>query len=745
MAVAWCVIDTEGSNGVKAASGTNMIWGRKIWASLLALCCGCLSGQAATHLSDSVDLADVSAAILKAVDGDTVIIPAGTATWSSGILLTKAVTIRGAGTNSTHINMSGGYMFKVNLVNDLPVRFTGIHFNKGAFSGAEQGAIVFDGRPIHNFRIDHCLFQFGSRTVYARTRAYGVVDHCTFFDSDSEVNPFNAVSTDLIPGENEWTLGRRISTTNTVVVEDCVMIRGSAVTANPNEVLYGQNAARCAFRFNTIIQTNSTRPLAAIDAHGSDPYRGTVLYEIHNNTFVCRNTYRFCNLRGGTMICFSNVFRQLDAGTPTVFQLKNEGLSTRGVYKALDELNNCFFWSNTLNGRLVTTVSIEPGSEPYVTEGIHYWMRAPGVGDLIHPYMPLTYPHPRVAFEDGLGSTNPPVITSSLTAGGMQGQAFGYHIDAVNSPTSFGATGLPSALVVDTNTGVISGIPQASGTFVCTISASNPYGSGSASLRIVIDPPAPRIAVSPGSLTFPEIGTGQSVDLQFFVTNVGVGTLSGTASATAPFAVVGGANYALSSGQVWPVTVRYTPVNMGAHNGRVIFTGAAGSTNTIAGQAFPVLGWTFSASSGLVSPPFTISGGYLVQNIETDGDPTTSGAGRAVYGFVITNGGNYVVSAYVDAPHTGADSFHVNVDAEPVHPMMIWDITLTAGFERRTVSWRGGGGTGVPQVFNLSPGVHKLVVRGREPGTRMDRVEITSSGTSPRPAIPDEFRFATGE
>jgi hypothetical protein len=341
---------------------------------------------------------------------------------------------------------------------------------------------------------------------------------------------------------------------------------------------------------------------------------------------------------------------------------------------------------------------------------------------------------------------SPPVITSSPTATGTQGLPFTYQITAINGPTSFGASGLPAGLTVATNSGVISGVPPTSDTFVCTISASNPYGTGSANLTINIGPPVPLLGVNPTSLNFPEIGVGQSADLQFFVTNAGVGTLSGTASATAPFGVVGGGNYALSTAQVWPVTVRYSPVNMGTHNGRVIFTGGAGSTNTITGQAFPVLGWTFSASGGLVSAPFTISGGYLVQNIETDGDPTTSGAGRAVYGFVITNSGNYLISAYVDAPNTGADSFHVNVDAEPVHPTMIWDIPLTVGFERRTVSWRGGGGTGVPQVFTLTAGVHKLILRGREPGVRVDRIEITSSGpTGVRPGTPQDFRFVSGE
>src|SRR5208337_4721892 len=53
----------------------------------------------------------------------------------------------------------------------------------------------------------------------------------------------------------------------------------------------------------------------------------------------------------------------------------------------------------------------------------------------------------------------PPVITSSDTASGTVGTAFSYQITATNTPTSFGALGLPTGLTVDTVSGVISGTP----------------------------------------------------------------------------------------------------------------------------------------------------------------------------------------------------------------------------------------------------------------------------------------------
>src|SRR5437763_904871 len=90
-----------------------------------------------------------------------------------------------------------------------------------------------------------------------------------------------------------------------------------------------------------------------------------------------------------------------------------------------------------------------------------------------------------------------PVITSPLTATGQVGVAFSYQITATNSPTSYGATGLPSGLTVNTSTGLISGTPavgtDAASPYSVTISATNAGGTGSATLTLTIKPAPPVI------------------------------------------------------------------------------------------------------------------------------------------------------------------------------------------------------------------------------------------------------------
>src|SRR5204863_6596652 len=52
-----------------------------------------------------------------------------------------------------------------------------------------------------------------------------------------------------------------------------------------------------------------------------------------------------------------------------------------------------------------------------------------------------------------------PVIQPPFTATGQVGVAFSYQITATNSPTSFNATGLLSALTADTTTTLMSATP----------------------------------------------------------------------------------------------------------------------------------------------------------------------------------------------------------------------------------------------------------------------------------------------
>ena len=72
--------------------------------------------------------------------------------------------------------------------------------------------------------------------------------------------------------------------------------------------------------------------------------------------------------------------------------------------------------------------------------------------------------------------TAPPVVTSGSSSGTV-GSAFSYQIAATNSPTSYGATGLPAGLTVNTTKRVDLGDATVAGTSSVNLSATSSAGT----------------------------------------------------------------------------------------------------------------------------------------------------------------------------------------------------------------------------------------------------------------------------
>jgi hypothetical protein len=75
------------------------------------------------------------------------------------------------------------------------------------------------------------------------------------------------------------------------------------------------------------------------------------------------------------------------------------------------------------------------------------------------------------------------------------------------------------------------------------------------------------------------------------------------------------------------------------------------------------------ARSCSVSAPFFITNGCLCQRASAQGNK-----GRAVYEFIVTNSGSFVLQGLVSASSGDANSLVVNVDSEPDDPAMIWEV-----------------------------------------------------------------------
>ncbi len=81
-------------------------------------------------------------------------------------------------------------------------------------------------------------------------------------------------------------------------------------------------------------------------------------------------------------------------------------------------------------------------------------------------------------------TTAPVVAAATITA--YENTALRHQIVATNAPTSYSATGLPTGLILSNSTGLIYGSTNQVGTFPITVEATNDFGSGSATLTLVV-------------------------------------------------------------------------------------------------------------------------------------------------------------------------------------------------------------------------------------------------------------------
>lgn len=391
---------------------------------------------ATTYSAETASFADVSQTVARATTGDTVLVPPGSVGWTNTLLVTNGITLRGAGTNATVITCTNGAAIRFRLAATSPLRITEM-----AFVATRANNVVlidgsgYGGAVITSFRVDHCQFTEGLRAVCPRGWAYGVIDHCTFVNCNIAAGPI---------GDNNSAWERPIEpgSTNAVYIEDNLFVINNQASAGPNEQIYHQTGARSVTRFNMFDGTASTTyDSLFFDSHGnwcsSAPqspygpkaldYRGQPLLEIYGNTFSAHHSYRFGNLRGGSLIIYSNAYSYITGPKPAQSFTEEEGWSTafwsplRTNWPAVDQITNTFHWANTLNGTPIAIIYCPYASDTnLIQQNRDYWMEPPNAANgnpagVYKDYKPLAYPHPRVAADDGDRSSAPSPPTNLLT------------------------------------------------------------------------------------------------------------------------------------------------------------------------------------------------------------------------------------------------------------------------------------------------------------------------------------------
>ena len=379
--------------------------------------------------------------------------------------------------------------------------------------------------------------------------------------------------------------------------------------------------------------------------------------------------YRFANDNTlGTDVEFSPVnletfFGNFQVAGDGTYQLGaiNQAYGITSALTATATRNNAFSYSITANNgpTSYSTTALPTGLNVSAATGVisgtptaaagdySITIRATGASNTAVATLTLTLQNP---------AGGVPSITSNTadqTATG--GVVFpSYTITGSDSPTSYGASGLPTGLIVDTNTGVISGTATQTGTFTVTITATN--GSGSASSQFNLTVVAPTLSFSNKAFTLqtadttaaptpttgfvPTAYTLQSGTVPAGLTlDAGTGRISGTPTQTAAATLtIRGARAGVTAEGTITVTVNTALATINSASTFSATKGtslAAGSGNyqiTTAPSASVATPTSFGIVSGSLAPGLTLNTSTGV----ISGTPNTEGV--FTVGLVANNG-----------------------------------------------------------------------------------------------------------
>ena len=245
---------------------------------------------------------EVLACFNVAYSGDTINVPAGAATWSSGITIgSKNITIKGAGIGNTVITLSGGnYTFTMG--NNTARIFDMTLVAGGMFIDGKDfvvGRIRFDNTSnTKQFRLVNIQGMNGYHP-------YGVIHSCIFDNVSTE---FPAVY-DIVYNQGvTWALPYGLGDPrNTVFIEGCTFTKTANVNMN---CIDGRLSARTVMRFNTIVAEEGM-PGFHIEAHSVQDQtakRGYMRWEYYNNIQNNKGPWFYYpfRIRAGTGVVFNN-------------------------------------------------------------------------------------------------------------------------------------------------------------------------------------------------------------------------------------------------------------------------------------------------------------------------------------------------------------------------------------------------------------------------------------------------------
>lgn len=345
----------------------------------------------ATVSAASTSRTDFDTAYTNAVSGigtnkDTVAMPSGSSTWTSGYTVAKTnLVINGNGTNNTTIiGDNGASSFTLFTVTGSLNTFSNFAV-RGDLSNDEVDAFRFTGW--HN-RFNNLWIREVNVAFYAE--GPGEVDNCVIADN------WRMARVIFANWQNFYDTYYPLAwdSTNFFVMEDNQMYWTSAKNQTGSQALItSQQGQAFVIRHNYFDLNNaSTDPAPWIDYHGDNPPLSDSTRRPGTGLQVYSNYVNFqsgsvsgqksVDVRGSRSLIYSNrwVGATFDSGQGIFYREENAGDSPN--YK----VNNSYVWENKHGASGTTAMPVNDDAN--ITEGVDYFASA------LSPLVAIPYPHP---------------------------------------------------------------------------------------------------------------------------------------------------------------------------------------------------------------------------------------------------------------------------------------------------------------------------------------------------------------
>lgn len=274
--------------------------------------------------------ADCNAATIQAmhdsasvVDGDTIIIPAGTCNWAVQVTISKAITLQGSGIGSTIIQDTqtgpgafAGHMLQFSGKAGKTNRITAVEFTKTTGDTKSNGHIVMSGDGATTgmrMRLDHCKFSgfAGNSIVMFCRNVIGCLDHNICILQGSSIM-FYIYHDDWKGG---FSADKSYHDPSNFGSDEFMFIEDNEVSRVNNQFFAFIDAYRGA---RYVVRSNRLQSVWC-EMHGTDSgqrQRGTRAVEIYNNEWSWNhylatfNTGYLINQRSGVSLVYSNTYNE---------------------------------------------------------------------------------------------------------------------------------------------------------------------------------------------------------------------------------------------------------------------------------------------------------------------------------------------------------------------------------------------------------------------------------------------------